>query len=107
MGLLRFLLRLAGWLLTPLVAWAASFTGAVLGAALSGEAGSAMRGVGLTVALGLVFAVLATHAWLRLVRRSPELRAALQLGPDGAPILLADTEAESTTPPDSSPPEPS
>lgn len=107
MRVLRFLLRLAGWLLTPLVAWAASFMGAVLGAALSGRTGSALRGVGLTVALGLVFAVLATHAWLRLVRRSPELRAALQLGPDGTPILLADPEAEATKPRGPNPPAPS
>jgi hypothetical protein len=87
MRLLRFLLRLAGWLLTPLVAWAASFTGAMLGATLARSSDTALTGVLVTVLVGLVFALLGTHAWLRLVRRSPELRAALQLGPDGAPII--------------------
>lgn len=89
MRVLRFFLRLTGWLLTPLVAWAASFMGAVLGASLSGGADSALRGVGLTVGVGLVFAVVATHFWLQLVRRSPELRAALQLDASGAPLVPA------------------
>jgi len=86
MGILRFLLRMLGWLLTPLVAWAASFSGAVLGAALSRGAGSAVTGIVLTAGLGMAFAILGTHAWLRLIRRSPELRQALHLAPDGTPV---------------------
>lgn len=86
MRVLRFLLRLLGWLLTPLVAWAASFSGAVLGAALAGQGARATTGLVLTVAMGFAFAVLGTHGWLRLIRRSPELREVLQLGPDGTPM---------------------
>lgn len=86
MRVLRFLLRLLGWLLTPLVAWAASFSGAVLGAALAGQGARATTGLVLTIAMGFAFAVLGTHGWLRLIRRSPELREALHLGPDGTPI---------------------
>ena len=85
MRALRFALRMFGWLLTPLVAWAASFSGAVLGAALAGSVGGALNGVALTAGMGLVFALLGTHLWLRMVRRSPELRAALSLGHDGTP----------------------
>lgn len=86
-----------GWLLTPLVAWAASFLGAVLGAALAGGLEGALTGVAVTVATGLVFAMLGTHAWLQLVRRSPEIRAALSLGADGAP--LAEAASEPPAPP--------
>jgi len=85
MRVLRFVLRMLGWLLTPLVAWAASFLGAVLGASLASRVDGAVNGVVITVAIGLVFAILGTHAWLRLVRRSPEIRAALSLEPDGTP----------------------
>ncbi len=98
-SVVRTLSRLAGWLLTPLVAWAASFVGAVLGAMLAGRVEGALTGVLLTVAMGLAFALAGTHAWLRLVRRSPELRAALRLQPDGTPVPLADA------PPPSGPPE--
>jgi hypothetical protein len=59
----------------------------MLGATLARSTDTALTGVLVTVLVGLVFALLGTHAWLRLVRRSPELRAALQLGPDGAPIV--------------------
>lgn len=85
MRVLRFLLRLLGWLLTPLVAWAASFLGAALGATLFGDMATATRGLAMTVAMGLAFALLGTHGWLLLVRRSPQLREALHLEADGAP----------------------
>lgn len=85
MKALRFLLRVLGWLLTPLVAWAASFLGAALGAALFGGMATATRGVVMTIAMGLVFALLGTHGWLRLVRRSPQLREVLHLETDGGP----------------------
>lgn len=96
MRVLRFVLRMFGWLLTPLVAWAASFLGAVLGAALAGGLAGALTGVAVTVAMGLVFAVLGTHVWLRLVRRSPEIRAALSLEADGTPMV---PEEEAPPPP--------
>lgn len=99
MGVLRFVLRLFGWLLTPLVAWAASFIGAVLGASLAGRVEGALNGVLVTVVMGLVFAMLGTHAWLRLVRRSPELRAALNLETDGMPVV-PEEPAPSAAPPE-------
>ncbi|MDZ4673699.1 MAG: hypothetical protein SGI84_04530 [Gemmatimonadota bacterium] len=98
MRALRFVLRMFGWLLTPLVAWAASFLGAVLGAALAGSLEGALNGVAVTVAMGLIFAMLGTHAWLRLVRRSPEIRAALSLEADGTPIIKDEPAPESPQP---------
>lgn len=94
MTVVRFLLRLLGWLLTPLVAWAASFSGAVLGAALAGQAARATTGVVLTIGMGFAFALLGTHGWLRLIRRSPELQEALHLAPDGTPIAATDPGGE-------------
>jgi hypothetical protein len=94
MRLLRFLLRLLGWLLTPLVAWAASFSGAVLGAALAGGTGSAVTGVVLTIGMGFAFAILGTHGWLRMIRKSPELQQALHLAPDGTPVTAAATDGD-------------
>jgi hypothetical protein len=104
MRALRFVLRMLGWLLTPLVAWAASFSGAVLGAALAGRVDGAVEGVALTIMMGLVFAMLGTHAWLRLVRRSPELRAALQLESDGTPAAPEPTAEESAASAGAGPP---
>lgn len=91
MRALRFLLRLIGWLLTPLVAWAASFCGAVLGAALAGQAARATTGIVLTVAMGFAFALLGTHGWLRMIRKSPELQHALSLAPDGTPVAATES----------------
>ncbi len=88
MRVLRFLLRMLGWLLTPLVAWAASFSGAMVGAILSRGIDSALTAVAMTLLTGLVFALVAIHAWLVLLRRNPELRAALHLSPEGAPLEL-------------------
>lgn len=85
MGALRFILRVVGWLLTPLVAWAASFLGAIVGALLASRFFGVRTGLLLTIVLGLAFAVLGIHAWLRLVRQSPALREALHLEPDGTP----------------------
>lgn len=92
MRVVRYLLRFIGWLLTPLVAWAASFSGAVLGAALAGQAGSAATGVVLTVAMGFAFAILGTHGWLRMIRKSPELQHALSLAPDGTPVAAIEPD---------------
>lgn len=98
MRALRFVLRMLGWLLTPLVAWAASFLGALLGASLANGLAQALHGVLLTVVMGLLFGVLGTHAWLRLVRRSPEIRAALSLEADGTPGA-AEPEVATEPPP--------
>jgi hypothetical protein len=82
----RAVLRLVGWLLTPLVAWAASFGGAWLGAAVGGRVASSTTAFWVTVAFGGVCGVVAARAWLRLISRSRKLRETLAVAPDGTPL---------------------
>jgi len=92
----RFLLRLVGWLLTPLVAWAASFLGAWIGAAAGGFSDRGTTGFWITTAFGAVFAMVGAWAWLRLLRRSPRLQETLAVAPDGTPLAAI----EETVPPE-------
>lgn len=86
MKLTRALVRIAGWLLTPLVAWAASFLGAWIGAGISAGAASTRTVLIVTIAFGGVFALVGAWAWLRLLRRSPQLQHTLEVAPDGTPL---------------------
>jgi hypothetical protein len=91
---LRFLLRFLGWLLTPLVAWAASFFGAwVVSMAVSGMKDPDDALV-LTVAGGAVAAVSMTFVWIRLLRRSPELQEMLQVTAEGVPMVAVEEESK-------------
>ena len=93
MKIARVLVRIAGWLLTPLVAWAASFIGATLGAWISGGADSPTTTLAVTAAFGLVFALVSAWAWLRLLRRSPKLQQSLEVAPDGTPLAAIEEPA--------------
>lgn len=88
----RGLVRFVGWLLTPLVAWAAAFVGAWLGASLSGLIGNSTTAAWIVVGLGAVFGIVAAWAWLHYLRRHPKVQEALAVAPDGTP--LAATEGE-------------
>ena len=83
---LRAIVRILGWLLTPLVAWAASFVGATIGAWISGGADSPKTVLIVTAAFGLVFAWVSAWAWLRYLRRHPRLQRRLEVAPDGTPL---------------------
>lgn len=87
MKLIKALFRILGWLLTPLVAWAASFGGAWLGAAVSSGAKSTTTTLWVTVITGFVSAILGALVWLQLLRRSPKLQQTLALAPDGTPLV--------------------
>lgn len=87
MRLLRFLGRLFGWLLTPLVASAASFFGALLGALVFAGLDDPMQALILTVALAAIAAVVAAFLCLRFLQYTPEVRRALQLDETGMPAL--------------------
>jgi outer membrane lipoprotein SlyB len=91
---MRLLLRLGGWLLTPLLAWAASFLGAVVGSLVGGSFGDPYLGIGLTAVAGAVAGILAIVLWLRVLRRSPSIRTALHVRPDGTPLELPLDEDE-------------
>jgi sterol desaturase/sphingolipid hydroxylase (fatty acid hydroxylase superfamily) len=80
-----FLLRACGWLLTPVVALAASFLGAFLGTVLAAAIPDPVFGVGLTVAMGGLAGFATVHYWLRALRHSPRLQHALHVLPDGTP----------------------
>jgi len=70
---LAHLLIVLGWLVTPVLAWGASYAGLWLGALVAARLASpiAMVAVAATGAAALGFAALAT--WVRFMRRAPHL----------------------------------
>ena len=80
----RFLLRVAGWLLTPVVLTLTAALGATIVAVVA-----PLRAPDTAILLmavgGLVGAVLGLLAWERLLGRSPALRAALAVTAEGLP----------------------
>ena len=85
MRFLQFLARVFGWLLTPLVASAASFFGAIGGALLARQIEDPVRGLMVSAASALAAAMLVTALWLRVLRQSPEVREALGVDASGVP----------------------
>ena len=85
MKLLRFLARLFGWLLTPLVASAASFFGAVGGSWLAARVENPTSGLILSTACALGAAVVVTIFWLKWLRGSPVAREVLGVDETGTP----------------------
>lgn len=92
MTILRWVARFFGWLLTPVVAWAASFLGATLTADVTRWIGVGTHQLAVTVTGGALTAAVALIGWLRLLRRSPRLRETLQVEPDGTPIAAVEPE---------------
>lgn len=93
MPALRTFARVFGWLLTPFVAWAASFLGASLAAGLAAAIPSPRAGLVVTAVGAVAAAAAAIWAWLRLLRRSPELRERLQVTEEGTPVAAEETIA--------------
>ena len=97
---IRLLFRIFGWLLTPFLAWAASFFGAVAGALVAMRLEDPVKGLALTALFGALTGFAALIAWLGYLRRSPEVREVLAVTEDGTPdtteILIPppDTEAQ-------------
>lgn len=92
MGIVRFFLRFVGWLLTPLVAWAASFCGAWVGSLFVPLTDRPTAGLILAIGLGAVFAVTGTMLWMRVLRTSPELREVLAVTEEGIPTVAIEEE---------------
>jgi hypothetical protein len=96
---LRLLFRIFGWLLTPFLAWAASFFGAVGGALIAMQIADPIRGLAVTALCGALTGFAVLIAWLRYLRRSPEVREVLAVTEDGTPdtieLLAADRNAPS------------
>ncbi len=81
----RLLVRLAGWLLTPLVLTLAAALGATAMAVVA-PVFSPTLALGLVVLAGLAAAGVGLWLWLRLLRVSPELQEALAVTPEGVPL---------------------
>ncbi len=95
MKVLRFVARLFGWLLTPIVASAASFLGAVAGAMIARSIADPMRGLIMSGVCALVAAVVVTWFWLHWLRLRPEVRHALGVDESGAPeAFIPEIEAD-------------
>lgn len=81
------LLRIVGWLLTPLVAWAASLWGAWLMFRLEGQYAEPRHAIYAALATALVTGTASLYVWMQLLRRSPRLRKSLHVTREGLPRL--------------------
>jgi hypothetical protein len=82
-------------LFTPLLACAAAFVGAWLGAGIGGSIRSPTRAGWVMVGFGAGFGLIAAWGWLRYLRKSPRLQESLAVAPDGTPLAaVADEPAE-------------
>ncbi|HEY7682431.1 MAG TPA: hypothetical protein VH879_07280 [Gemmatimonadales bacterium] len=84
---LGILARIVGWLLTPLVAWAASFYGAWVLLKLTGGLENPRHTIYAAFAAALITAIVLLLIWLHLLRRSPKLRHSLHVDREGLPVL--------------------
>jgi hypothetical protein len=82
---LRLVFRVFGWLLTPFLAWAASFFGAVGGALVAMRIDDPVDGLAVTALCGAVTGFAAIILWLHYLRQSPEVREVLAVTEDGTP----------------------
>ncbi len=82
---IRLLFRIFGWLLTPFLAWAASFFGAVGGALVAIRMDDPVEGLAVTALCGALTGFTALIVWLEYLRRSPEVREVLAVTEDGTP----------------------
>jgi hypothetical protein len=82
---LRLLFRVFGWLLTPFLAWAASFFGAVAGALVAMRVENPLDGLAVTAVCGAATGFGALILWLRYLRENPEARQVLAVTEDGTP----------------------
>lgn len=91
---IRLLFRIFGWLLTPFLAWAASFFGAVGGALVAIRMEDPVEGLAVTALFGALTGFAGLIGWLTYLRRSPEVREVLAVTEDGTPdtteILIPD-----------------
>jgi hypothetical protein len=80
------LLRILGWLLTPLVAWAASFLGAWLFVRTAAAFPSGRSAMLATLGVAVGSGIGALLVWMQLLRRSPRLRHSLHVTVEGLPL---------------------
>jgi hypothetical protein len=84
---LGILARVVGWLLTPLVAWAASFYGAWLLLQAAAVFDNPRHAVYAAFAAALLAGIAILLLWMQLLRRSPRLRHSLHVDREGLPVV--------------------
>ena len=102
------LARIVGWLLTPLVAWAASLSAAWILLGFSGGFDNPRHALYAALAAAFITGVLILFGWMLLLRRSPRLRHSLHVTPEGLPDIEPGRPAEpaDATPATTSEPQP-
>ncbi|MEP6591067.1 MAG: hypothetical protein ABJC19_07775 [Gemmatimonadota bacterium] len=95
----RIILRLAGWLLTPVVLTITAALGATIAAVVALRLAPTAAVVTMLIG-GLAGALLGLLGWERLLRGSPELRAVLAVTAEGVPepAVVEELIAESESP---------
>ncbi len=88
----RLLVRVAGWLLTPVVALMGAVAGAAA-AAVAAPAFSPRTGVIAVFGGALIGATIVLWLWVRYLRHSPILQEVLAVTPTGVPTSEAIAEA--------------
>jgi hypothetical protein len=86
---LRLVFRIFGWLLTPFLAWAASFFGAVAGALIAMRIDDPVNGLAVTALCGAATGFATIFLWLHYLRQSPEAREVLAVTEDGTPDTVS------------------
>ncbi len=97
---LRLFLRAFGWLLTPFMAWAASFFGCVAGEVLAARIANPQTGLVVAALCGAAAGFLTLIGWLHLLRSSPAIREALAITADGTPDTASLTAPTTLDPED-------
>lgn len=77
-------LRVTGWLMTPIVIVAAAGAGAYCSALVAPKFSSTV-GLAVVGIAGLAGAIVGLSLWMKVLRRSPELRQALAVTSEGVP----------------------
>lgn len=92
---LGILLRVVGWLLTPLVVWAASLWGAWAALRVTVQFQDPRAALYTTFGVAVVTGTIVLYLWMQLLRRSPRLRKSLRVTREGLPVIEEDASPES------------
>ena len=84
---LGILVRILGWLLAPLVAWAVSFYGAWMLLETHDSFADPRSAIYAALAAALLAGTLLMYGWIQVLRRSPRLRHSLHIDREGLPVL--------------------
>lgn len=87
------LLRIVGWLLTPLVAWAASLWGAWTALRVTIAFHNERTAIYAAFGVAVVTGTISLYLWMKLLSRSPRLRKSLRVTREGLPIIEDHTPA--------------